>query len=142
MKKEEILRRLNELFAEEIEAGLRYLHLSVTVTGLERLLVRQTLQENLQETLEHAQTIGERILHMGGVPELDLRVQIPAEKTTAAEAIRTAREFEQAALDAYRELLDDVAADPDADVTLEEFLREQVAVESQHVAELDLFLED
>lgn len=141
LSKVDTIRRLNELFAEEIEAGLRYLHLSVTVTGLERLLIQKTLLENMQETLEHAQTIGERILHLGGVPELDLRVQIPAEKTTAGNAIRTAKEFEQAALDAYRELLEDVAADPDGDVTLEEFLREQVAVESQHVAELDLLLE-
>lgn len=142
MKKDEVVRRLNELFAEEVEAAIRYLHLAVTVTGLERLVVRKTLLENMQETLEHAQTLGERLLHLGAAPALDLRLSIPGERSRATDAIRTAKEFEQAALDAYRELLEQVAGSPGADVPLEEFLREQVALESQHVAELDLLLED
>ena len=73
--------------------------------------------------------------HSGGL-------KVPAEKTSAEEAIRTAKEFEQAALDAYRELLETVSNDPDEDVAIGEFLREQVALESRHVAELDVLLED
>lgn len=142
MNREETLHRLNELFAEEIEAAIRYLHLSVTVKGLGRILVKKTLLENMEETLEHARTIGDRILHLGGVPSLDLKVQVPAEKTSAEEAIRTAKEFEQAALDAYRELLEKVEAAPEENLAIGEFLREQVSVESQHVAELDVLLED
>lgn len=142
MKRKETLTRLNELFAEEIEAGIRYLHLAVTVKGLGRLLVQKTLLENMQETLEHAQTIGERMLHLGGVPSLDLKLNVAAEKASAEEAIRTAKEFEQAALDAYRELLEQVEEDPEENVAIGEFLREQVTLESRHVAELDVLLED
>jgi len=129
---------LNGLFAEEIEAAIRYLHLAVTVKGLDRLLVQKVLIENMQETLEHAQTIANKIVQLGGIPRLELKVNLPPQKTTAAEAIRTAIAFEQAALDAYRELLDGV----EGDVPLEEFVRAQVDVESQHVAELSLLLEE
>ena len=132
------IRSLNELFAEEIEAAIRYLHLAVTVKGLDRLLVQKVLIENMQETLEHAQTIANKIVQLGGIPRLELKVNLPPQKTTAAEAIRTAIAFEQAALDAYLELLDSV----EGDVPLEEFVRAQVDVESQHVAELSLLLEE
>ncbi len=139
MKREESLKRLNELFAEEIEAGIRYLHLAGTLKGLDRLLVRDTMLENMNETLEHAQAIAMKIQQLGGTPQLDLKLSIPPERATGQEAIRTALAFEQAALDAYRELLDDIKGDDD--VVLEEFLRAQVAVESEHVAELYSLLE-
>ncbi|MCI0651641.1 MAG: hypothetical protein L0Z55_07145 [Planctomycetes bacterium] len=138
MAKEEFLRGLNELFAEELEAGIRYLHLAVTVTGLDRLLVRKVLLENMNETLEHAQVVADKILQLGGVPKLELKLHLAPEKTNAKEAIRTALAFETAALDAYRDLLEKVG---NKDVALEEFLRAQVALESQHVAELELLLE-
>jgi bacterioferritin len=138
MAKDEVLRSLNELFAEEIEAALRYLHLAVTLKGLDRLVVRRTLLDGMSETLEHAQTIADKIVQLGGYPRLDLKIHLPAEKTTGAEAIRTALAFEQAALDAYRELLEKVGADAEVG----EFLRDQVALEATHVAELSLLLEE
>jgi len=137
MSKEDLLRRLNELFAEEIEAGLRYLHLAVTLKGLDRLLVRKTLLEGMSETMEHAQTIADKMVQLGGYPSLDIKVQLPAEKTTGPEAIRTALAFEQAALDAYRELAEGLTDGS----PIAEFIRDQVAVESGHVAELSLLLE-
>lgn len=138
MVQDAYIRGLNELFAEELEAGIRYLHLAATVTGVDRLLVRKTLLENMNETFEHAQIVADKILQLGGVPRLDLKLNLPPEKTNAKEAIRTALAFENAALEAYRELLEKVGSE---DVVLEEFLRAQVALESQHVAELELLLE-
>jgi bacterioferritin len=138
MARDEVLRSLNELFAEEIEAALRYLHLAVTLKGLDRLVVRPTLLDGMSETLDHAQTIADKIVQLGGYPRLDIKIHLPAEKTTGAEAIRTALAFEQAALDAYRELLEKVGSDAE----IGEFIRDQVAVESTHVAELSLLLEE
>jgi len=135
--RESVVESLNGLFAEEVEAALRYLHLSVTLKGLDRLVVRKTLLEGMQETIEHAQTIANKIVQLGGYPSLNIKVELPPEKTTGAEAIRTALAFEQAALDAYRELLDRL--DEDNDIT--DFVRDQVSLESEHVAELSLLLE-
>jgi bacterioferritin len=138
MNRDEMLARLNELFAEEVEAGLRYLHLAVTLKGLDRLIVRKPLLEGMAETLEHAQMIADKMVQLGGYPSLDIRVQLPAEKTNGAEAIRTALAFEQAALDAYREL----DAELDDKSPISEFIKSQVGVESEHVAELSLLLEE
>lgn len=130
---------LNALFAEEVEAALRYLHLAVTLKGIDRLVVRDQLIEGMNETLEHAQTIGERIVRMGGVPSLKISIELEGEKSSGRQAIQSALAFEQAALDAYVEALERCPAE---NVVLEEFLRSQVAVESQHVTELSLLLED
>ena len=46
--------------------------------------------------------------------------------------------FEQAALDAYKEFLEVVEGS--GDVVLEEFARQQVALESEHVSELQMLL--
>ena len=134
------LGRLNELYAEEIEAAVRYLHLAVTLKGLDRLLVRKILLENLEETLEHAQQVAEKIVQLGETPTLNIRVSLPPEKASGADALRTALVFERAALEAYRELLE--AVEGGDDLVLEEFARAQIALESEHVAELELLLED
>lgn len=140
ISREEVVARLNELYAEEIEAALRYLHLAVTLKGLDRLMVRKILLENLEETLDHAQQVAEKIVQMGESPTLQIQVSLPPERASGADALRTALVFEKAALDAYRELLERVEGGKD--VVIEEFARAQVALESQHVAELELLLED
>ena len=133
-----MIRHLNELFAEEIEAAVRYIHLATTVKGIDRLQVRKVLLDGIAETIEHAQVVGEKILRLGGVPDLDIRIQLPAQLHTGEEALRTALEFEQAALDGYGDLLDRVKGH----VTLEDFARAQIEVESEHVAELRLMIGD
>ncbi len=138
MSRDDALRTLNELFAEEIEAALRYLHLAVTLKGLDRLIVRKTLLAGMSETLEHAQTVADKIVQMGGYPSLNVTIDLPAEKTTGPEAIRTALAFEHAALDAYRELLESAGDD----FELGDFAKEQISVEATHVAELSLLLEE
>ncbi len=135
--RQEIQQRLNELFAEEVEAALRYLHLAATVKGLDRVTVRKTLLDGIAETLEHAQKIAEKVIQLGGTPKLKLNVELNDGLTTGADAIRTALAFEQAALDGYKELLEMSGED----VALEEFVRAQIATESEHVSQLYLLLD-
>ncbi len=138
--KNEHLDRLNDLIAEEIEAGLRYFHLASTLRGMDRLLVKDILLENMKETFEHAQMIADKVLQLGGTPRLEIKLSLEPQKTTAPEALRTAVTVEQAALDAYRDLLETVEGE--GDLILEEFLRSQISIESEHVSELELLLED
>ena len=134
----EVLRRLNELYAEETEAAVRYLHLASTVKGLDRAAVKQTMLDGHVETLEHAQRIAEKIIQLGGKPNLKVRLDLDGSLISGADAIRTALAFEQAALDAYKELLE-LAGN---DVVLQEFVRAQIALESQHVSSLYLLLDN
>lgn len=129
---EEIVAELNRVFAEEVEAATRYLHLASAVRGLDRLLVEKILKEGLEETIEHAELIARKIRSLGHVPELSIHVTCPAEALSAREALRQALTFEEAALECYHDLLRKI----DGDVALEEFVREQIAVESEHVAQI------
>ena len=136
--RDEALRRLNELLAEEMEASIRYLHLSTLVQGIDRLVIQKVLKENHEETIEHAQQVSEKIIQVGGVPQPKINLELTGDKCTGIEALQTALLFEQAALDAYKDFLDTVEGS--GDVILEEFTRQQVAIESEHVSELQMLL--
>lgn len=129
-------RELNRLFAEEMEAANRYLHLMTALSGLERISVEPILREAYEETVQHALTIGRKLRALGVVPELRLSVECPPEPVSGREALEIALTFEQAALEAYQDLLMRV----EGDVLLEEFVRAQVALESEHVSELKQLL--
>jgi len=136
--REVALSRLNELLAEELEASIRYLHLGTLVQGIDRLVIQKVLQENHEETVEHAQQVSEKILQVGGTPQPKINLELTGEKCTGIEARQTALLCEQAALDAYKEFLEVVEGS--GDVVLEEFARQQVALESEHVSELRMLL--
>lgn len=136
--RENALNRLNELLAEELEASIRYLHLSTLVQGIDRLVIQKVLQENHEETVEHAQQVSEKIIQVGGIPQPKINLELTGGKCTGIEALQTALLFEQAALDAYKDFLEVVEGS--GDVILEEFARQQVAVESEHVSELQMLL--
>lgn len=128
----EIVAELNRLFAEEVEAAMRYLHLRNAVRGIDRLTVEPVLKEGFEETIQHANVLAQKIRALGHVPKLEMQVSCPDEPLNARAALRMALTFEEAALEAYQDVLRRV----EGDVPLEEFIRSQVAVESQHVAEL------
>lgn len=134
---DELVRELNHVFAEEVEAANRYLHLLSAVRGLDRLTVEPVLKEGYRETVEHAIAIGQKIRTLGAVPELRISIECPATPMSGREALATALTFEEAALDAYKDLLRKV----EGDVVIEEFVRSQIAIESQHVAELKELLD-
>ena len=138
MGNKDAVRTLNEIFAEEVEAGIRYLHMAVTIKGMDRLVLQPELLKSMEETLSHARIIAEKLLEIGGVPSLDLRIELPGEMTTGQEAIRNSVEFERGALEAYKELMEDAAGD----VRMEEFARAQITLESEHLAHFKLLLED
>ena len=138
MPNADTIQHLNEIFAEEVEAAIRYLHLAVTIKGIDRITLQKPLLEGMNETMEHARVVAEKLLEMGGVPSLDIRIQLPGEMTTGGDAIRTAVEFESGALEAYKDLMESAAGD----IPMEEFARAQVALESEHLARFRLLLED
>ena len=131
-----IIQELNRLFAEEVEAALRYLHLAHAVRGVEHLIAGPKLLQGFQETIQHAEIIARKIRELGSVPQLELSVSLPADSLDAKEAFELALTFEDAALEAYQDLLRRV----EGDVPLEEFVRSQIVIESGHVAELKQLL--
>lgn len=134
----EIAQELNRAFAEEVEAATRYLHLRSAVRGLDRLIVEGVLKEAFEETIEHAETIAQKIRSLGHVPKLDIHVSCPSEPLSGREALQQALVFEEAALECYQDLLKKV----EGDIPLEEFVRSQIALEYQHVAQIKELLNE
>lgn len=135
---DEIVSELNRVFAEEVEAATRYLHLRSAVRGMDRLLVDGILKEGFEETIQHANVIAQKIRALGRIPTLEIHVTCPSTPLTAKEALRQALIFEEAALECYQDLLRKV----EGELPLEEFVRTQIAVESEHVAQLRELLAD
>ncbi|MBK9126979.1 MAG: MarR family transcriptional regulator [Phycisphaerales bacterium] len=138
LKKTDVIQELNRLYAEEIEAALRYFHLLHAVRGLDLLLVGPKLKEAYRETIEHAEVIARKIRTLGGVPMLRVSLELDATPVDGRQALELALTVEEAALEAYQDCLRRV----EGDVGLEDFIRQQIAVESEHVAELKQLLLD
>jgi bacterioferritin len=132
LSRDEVIQELNRLFAEEIEAALRYLHLSVAVRGLDHLVVGPVLKQGYQETIDHAEVIARKIRALGAVPQLEVNISLQPTSVDGKQALELALVFEEAALEAYQDALRRI----EGDVALEEFIRSQIVVESEHVAEL------
>lgn len=136
-KKTEIVEDLNRLMAEEIEAFLRYFQMRFRLRGADRLVAAKLFDEAMHETLEHAEAIAKQIRIMGQTPTLQINLTVAGESLGLQEALTEVLAVEQQALDAYKDCLPRV----EGDSVLEDFIRNQVAVETEHVQEITLLLE-
>lgn len=133
----EIVEELNRLMAEEAEAFLRYFQLRYRLRGTDRLAAETFFDKAMEETLEHAEEIAGKIRSLGRIPKLEIKLSLSGGPIHLEEALAEALEFERQALDAYKDFLPRVAGDP----MLEDFIRKQVAVETEHVQEIAMLLE-
>lgn len=133
----EIVDELNRLMAEEVEAYLRYFQLRYRLRGTDLLIADKFIKSAMDETQEHATEIATKIRILGHTPKLAIKLALAGGPLTLQEALAEALEFERQALDAYREFLPHVAGDP----ILEDFIRKQISVETEHVQEIAMFLE-
>ncbi len=131
-----ILDDLNRLMAEELEAGLRYFQMRYRLKGIDRLAASKFFYQAFAETLEHAEAIAQRIRSLGQIPKVNVNLTLSGGPVTLTEALSEMLEVEQQALDAYKDLLPAVAGDP----ILEDFLRKQIALETEHVQEIQNLL--
>lgn len=128
----DLVEDLNRLMAEEAEASLRYFQMRFRLRGKGRPQAEKFFEEALKETMEHAEAIAEQIRALGHVPTLRIDLSLSGEPMRPDEALAEALEVEQQALDAYKDFLPRVAGHP----TLEAFIRQQVAIETEHVQEI------
>jgi bacterioferritin (cytochrome b1) len=133
----EIVEDLNRLMAEEAEACLRYFQMRFRLRGQEYAAAEKFLEEAIRETLEHATSIAQQIHALGHVPRLRIDLTLGGEPMRLETALAEALDVEQQALDAYKDFLPRVAGDP----VLEEFIRKQVEIETEHVQEIRDFVQ-
>ncbi len=136
-RQSEIVNELNGLMAEEAEAFLRYFQLRYRLRGTDRLAADDFFSKAMQETLDHATEIAGKIRSLGHTPKLEIKLSLGGGPIKLQEALAESLEFEQQALDAYKEFLPRVEGDP----MLEDFIRKQISTETEHVQEITMLLE-
>ncbi|HUI07063.1 MAG TPA: ferritin-like domain-containing protein [Verrucomicrobiae bacterium] len=135
--RDEIVEDLNRLMAEEVEAFLRYFQMRYRLRGVDRLAAEKLFDDGTRETLEHAEAIAKQIRALGHIPQLKIALELHGGPTNLPEALAEMLEVERQALEAYKEVLPRVAGD----TMLEDFIRKQISVETEHVQEIATLLE-
>jgi bacterioferritin len=128
---------LNRILEAELAGVVRYTHYSFLVFGYGRIPIVSWLRQQANESLVHAQQVGEWITTLGDYPSLAIGPLLDTHKTDIGAMLRESLESEGAALELYRELLAIVEG---RHVALEEFAREMVLAEEMHAAEVDKML--
>jgi bacterioferritin len=134
---DQVVSVLNRVLEAELAGVVRYTHYSFLVFGFGRIPIVSWLREQADESMGHAQQIGEWITTLGAYPSLGIGPLLDSHKHDIAAILRESLEAERQALDLYRELLGLVEG---RFVALEEFAREMILAEELHAAEVDKML--
>jgi bacterioferritin len=135
--KEEVVAVLNRILESELAGVVRYTHYSFLVFGFGRIPIRSWLREQADESLLHAQQVGEWITTLGAYPSLEIGQLLDSHTFDISSILRESLQAENLALELYRELL---ALVEDRSVALEEFARQMIHIEEMHAGEVDKML--
>ncbi len=136
-KQAAIVAVLNRLLEAELAGVVRYTHYSFLVFGFGRIPIVSWLRAQAEESLLHAQQIGEWITALGAYPSLAIGALLDSHVHDTGTMLRESLDSERQALALYRELL---GLAEGQSVSLEEFAREMIQAEELHAAEVDKML--
>jgi bacterioferritin len=118
---------------------VRYAHSSLMVTGPNRIPIVAFLQEQANESLQHALIAGEYITGFDGHPSQKIAHIDESHDHSVVQILQESLDHEMAAVEKYKELLEEVE---DASIMLEEYARGQIGMEEQHALEIRKMLKD
>ena len=128
---------LNRLLEAELAGVVRYTHYSFLVFGFGRIPIVSWLRSQADESLLHAQQVGEWITTLGAHPSLAIGALLDSHQHDIAAMLRESLESEGEALALYQQLLELVEG---RSIALEEFARQMIHAEELHAAEVDKML--
>lgn len=112
-KQEQIVEELQKAYWEELETVMNYLANSVNLDGIRAEEIRETLSQEVQDEIGHAQQLASRIKELGGtVPgSMEFKAeqksaQPPQDSTDVKHVVNGVVEAEEAAVDHYRKIVD------------------------------------
>jgi len=136
---ERVCELLNEIIELEMAGVVRYAHSSLMVTGPNRIPIVAFLQEQANESLQHALIAGEYITGFDGHPSQKIAHIDESHDHSVVQILQESLDHEMAAVEKYKELLEEVE---DASIMLEEYARGQIGMEEQHALEIRKMLKD
>lgn len=128
---------LNKILELELAGVVRYTHYSLMVFGYNRIPIVSWLKSNGDESMMHAYKAGEFVTMLGGHPSLKIGPLLETEKHDIGDILRESLDQESSTLAAYYELLHLVEG---KSVSLEEYAREMILLEEQHLDEVNKML--
>jgi len=138
-KPEVVIRLLNEALATEIVCVLRYKRHYFMATGIHSESVRAEFLEHANEEQAHADLIAQRIVQLGGEPNLSPEGLVDRSHSEYREGhslndmIKEDLIAERIAIDSYREMIQSIGGD---DPTTRRLLEDILAKEEEHAEDL------
>ncbi len=131
---QQVVAGLNTILELELAGVVRYVHYSLMVFGHARIPIIGWLRNQATEGMNHASMAGEHITALGGHPSLKIGKLIESHKHDIIQILQESLDHEHATLREYYNLLELVH---NKSVWLEEYAREQIKLEEQHIAEVE-----
>ncbi|ARV62147.1 bacterioferritin [Nostocales cyanobacterium HT-58-2] len=130
---------LNLIMECELAGVVRYTHYSLMVTGPYRIPIVDFFKAQANESLLHAQQVGEILTGIEGHPSLRIAPIEETYKHSVKDILAESLIHEEKALELYKNLLETVS---NASIYLEEFARNMIGQEEMHNLELKKMLRD
>ncbi len=134
-----VCKTLNEIMKYELAGVVRYTHSALMVVGPNRIPIVNFLQEQANESLQHAQQAGELLTGLDGHPSQKIAEIVETNDHSIKNILEESLEHELHALGLYKKLLTMVEG---ASIYLEEYTRDLIGQEEQHQLELRKMLKD
>ncbi len=128
---------LNKILEMELAGAIHYIHYSFMVCGYSRIPIVKWMEEQANESMDHARAAGEMVTLLGAHPSLAIGPLLETHKHDIGDILREALEHERKTLAEYENLLDAAQGE---DVMLEEFAREHIYIERMHAGQVDKML--
>jgi bacterioferritin len=120
MTSDRVIELLRKSYADEIETVMNYQTNAIILDGVRAEEIKESLQQDVQEELGHAEMLGNRLKQVGARPPSSAEftaqqdsLQPPEDSTDVLSVIRGVIEAEQDAIDTYRELINEAEAADD-----------------------------
>ncbi|MEZ4220115.1 MAG: ferritin-like domain-containing protein [Polyangiaceae bacterium] len=130
---------LNAILEHELAGVVRYTHYALMVTGPNRIPIVQFMNGQAQESLLHAQQVGELLTGLEGHPSMRIATIVETNEHSTRALLQESLNHELEGVAAYKKLLEIVE---NASVYLEEFTRGMIGQEERHQIELKKMLRD
>lgn len=133
MDNKKVVACLNELLENELAGVVRYTHYAFMVFGHNRIPICSWLRTQANESLAHANEIGEYVTSFGGHPSLKIGKLLESNKHKIDDILKESLAHEENQVKVLRKLLKLVEKDS---VLLEEFCRKLIVEEENHIFEV------
>lgn len=128
---EQIVEQLNNILSLEYAGVVQYMQHSFLISGHQRIVYSDFFREQSKGSLKHASVIGDKIVALGGVPNVE-----PAtihQATDLQEMLEQDLQLERDALAAYMKAWEMAGSNP----TLKFMLESMIQDEQTHVEDLE-----